>query len=64
MSTVSNQKLCRSRTNRNVGYYYRVTFPVYVNGTTYEFMLPTDFGLGGVSMLDGKIMKQETKDIW
>jgi len=63
MAQVSNKKLCGG-VNRNVGYYYKVSFPVGQNGTEYSFRLPTDFGLGGVSMLDGKIMKQESKDIW
>lgn len=63
MAQVSNQKLCGG-VNRNVGYYYKVSFPVGENGTQYNFRMPTDFGLGGVSILDGKIMKQESKDIW
>jgi hypothetical protein len=37
MTQVSNRKLCRTQQNKNVGFYYRVTFPVYENGTTYEF---------------------------
>jgi hypothetical protein len=63
MAKVSNRILCGG-VNRNVGYYYKVSFPVGENGTQYSFKLPTDFGLGGVSILDGKIMKQESKDIW
>lgn len=63
MSKVSNKQLCGG-VNRNVGYYYKVNFPVGEDKTKYAFKLPTDFGLGGLSILDGKIMKQESKDIW
>jgi hypothetical protein len=39
-------------------------FPVGKDGMEYSFRLPTDFGLGGISMLDGAEMKRETSDIW
>jgi hypothetical protein len=35
-----------------------------MNGTTYSFKTPTDFGHGGLTMMDGKIMKQHKKNIW
>jgi hypothetical protein len=63
MAAVSNKQLCGG-VNKNVGYYYKVSFPVGENGTEYSFKIPTDFGLGGLSLLDGKIMKQESKNIW
>lgn len=64
MNFVSNRKLCGGNQARNVGYYFRTTFPVGTNGLTYSFKTPTDFGHGGLVMLDGKIMKQESKGIW
>lgn len=63
MIEVSNQKLCGGYTE-NVGFYYRVTFPVGTGGLIYSFRNPVDFGNGGVSMLDGVIMKEEESDIW
>jgi hypothetical protein len=35
-----------------------------MNGTKYTFRTPVDFGYGGLSMIDGKIMKQQVKSIW
>jgi hypothetical protein len=63
MLQVSNKALCKG-VNRDVGYYYKITFPVCEDGTTYGFKVPTDFGRGGLSMMDGKIMKEHSKDIW
>ncbi len=56
MTQVSNQHICGTDNNKNIGYYYRITFPVAVDGTPYCFKLPTDFSNGGVVTLDGKIM--------
>jgi hypothetical protein len=64
MNAVSNRKLCGGNTARNIGYYFRTTFPVGTNGLKYTFKTPTDFGHGGLVMLDGKIMKQERNDVW
>jgi hypothetical protein len=63
MTQVSNQKLCKG-VNRNVGYYYRITFPCGTEGLTYSFKTPVDFGLGGVVYLDGKMIKKDLSDIW
>ncbi len=63
MLAVSNQALCGGG-NRNIGFYFRVTFPVGKDGDSYAFKTPTDFGLGGIAKLDGEIVKQETSDIW
>jgi len=63
MEKVSNKALCGG-TNRNVGYYYRVAFPVGTDKTTYSFKTPTDFGHGGVVFMDGKMVKQYKSDIW
>jgi hypothetical protein len=65
MLAVSNRRICKSRspTNRNIGSYYRTVFPVS-RRATYTFRVPTDFGHGGMSLIDGKIMKQAAQDIW
>jgi hypothetical protein len=63
MEEVNNRKLC-SGTKRYVGYYYGTIFPTYTEGTKYCFKVPSDFGKGGFSMLDGVIMKQETDSTW
>ena len=49
--------------NKNIGFMFKVTFPVCNDGTHYYFQTPTDFGKGGVSMMDGTVMKKHTKDI-
>jgi hypothetical protein len=63
MDKVSNKAICKG-VSSNAGYYYKITFPTGDDGTTYSFKLPNDFGLGGMSILDGKVMKTETKDMW
>jgi hypothetical protein len=64
MTQVSNRKLCGGNQGRNIGFYYRTTFPVGTNGLKYSFKMPSDFGHGGIVYLDGKIMKEYSKDIW
>jgi hypothetical protein len=67
MMWMSNQKTCNESepgSSEMVGYYFRTTFPVTENGTKYEFRLPTDFGLGGVSFFDGELMKYEGGSIY
>jgi hypothetical protein len=64
MMYVSNRRLCGGKINRNIGFYYKVTFTVGQDGDNYNFKIPNDFGLGGVSMLDGKTMKVYKKDMW
>ncbi len=63
MLAVSNQALCGGG-NRNIGFYFKVTFPVGNEGDSYAFKTPTDFGLGGISKMDGEVVMQETSDIW
>lgn len=63
MTKVSNQDICNG-VDKNIGYYYATTFPVAVEGTEYCFKLPTDFGNGGVVMMDGEIMKQAYESVW
>jgi hypothetical protein len=53
MLAVSNQALCGG-VDSNVGFYFRVVFPVGTENDTYAFHTPTDFGNGGFSMLDGE----------
>jgi hypothetical protein len=65
MNKVSNRKLCGAKAkNRNIGFYFGVMFPVASNGTKYCFHIPADLNYGGISMLDGKIMKQTKKDLY
>lgn len=63
VGAMSNRRLCGGKTNRNIGWWYKVTFSAN-EGDVYSFKLPVDFGFGGVSVLDGKFMKVERKDIW
>ncbi len=63
MTSVGNQALCGG-TNSDVGFYYKVTFPVGKEGLTYAFKTPTDFGHGGISYLDGVVKMSETEDVW
>jgi len=65
MNSVSNQAFCRRNAKaRNGGFYIRVTFANAYPDAKWSFRLPMDFGLGGVSMLDGKIIKKTHADIW
>ncbi len=52
MLAVGNQALCGGGA-RDVGFYFATNFPVAEDGTTYAFKTPTDFGRGGISILDG-----------
>jgi hypothetical protein len=63
MTAVSNQALCGGG-NQNVGFYFITVFPVGEDGSVYSFRTPTDFGLGGVTQLDGVIIKEDSSDIW
>ncbi len=55
MNTVSNQALCGSSQKNNIGFYYKIIFPVGMDKQNYEFKIPNDFGHGGIVFLDGKI---------
>jgi hypothetical protein len=63
MTAVSNQALCGG-TNSDVGFYFKVTFPVGAEGLVYAFKTPTDFGHGGISYMDGEVKMSETEDVW
>jgi hypothetical protein len=63
MTKLSNQAICKG-VNRNIGFYYRITFPVCANKLNWKFRVPTDFGLGGMVDVDFKTVKQDKKDIW
>jgi len=63
MTKVSNRAFCKGGSQYEIGFYYRVTFGVGDNKTMYSFRLPTDFTYGGVSYLDGVIVKQFKDDI-
>jgi hypothetical protein len=64
MLKVSNRRICGGRQNRNIGFYVATVFPVAQKGTKYCFHVPMDVNYGGLTMLDGKIMKQTKKDVW
>jgi len=63
LTKLSNKALCKG-VNKNIGFYYRVNFPVCADKLSWKFRVPTDFGLGGMALIDGKIMKQDKSDIW
>jgi hypothetical protein len=63
MLKVSNKALCKGVKN-NVGFYYRITFPVCNDGLNYKFKVPVDFGRGGISMMDGKVIRSTKTSIW
>jgi hypothetical protein len=56
LTKVSNKALCKG-SNKNIGFYYRITFPVCADSTSMKFRVPTDFGLGGMVLVDGKVVK-------
>jgi hypothetical protein len=55
LTKLSNKALCKG-VNRNIGFYYRITFPVCAR-MDFKFRIPTDFGLGGMALVDGKVIK-------
>ena len=60
---MSNQALCgKGASDSNIGYYYRIVFPVGEEAT-YSFKTPTDFGNGGFSVLDQEIKGLANSDI-
>jgi hypothetical protein len=64
LTSISNRRLCGGKTARNIGFWYKITFTVGKDGDKYEFRLPNDFGKGGVTILDGQIMKKFDRDMW
>ena len=54
---VSNKAWCGGSTDRNIVYYVNVTFSLAVGKHNYSFTLPSNFGFGGISMIDGVIKK-------
>jgi hypothetical protein len=64
MKSVSNRKLCGGSTNKNIGFWFKVTFTVYEDDEAYAWKVPTDFGFGGIAMMDGKIIRNFRNDIW
>jgi len=59
MNAVGNQAICESDVKNNVGFYYKIIFPVYGDKQKYEFRIPNDFGHGGIVFVDGKIQMEE-----
>lgn len=64
MLKVSNQQICKSKVKSNLGYYYRVVFPVADDATVYKFFTPTDFGRGGIVLVDGKKVRTVGATAW
>ncbi len=60
MNSISNQVLCPRGSDRDIAFHYRVDFSVKED-STYEFLLPIDFGRGGFTVVDGKV-EAETRD--
>jgi hypothetical protein len=46
MTTKTNKEMCQG-SNKNVGYYYKITFPV-CNASTYNFRLPNSYSYGSM----------------
>jgi hypothetical protein len=69
MDKLSNRAICSIATrgkgsSKNIGFYYRIIFPVCTDNLTWKFRVPTDFGLGGMVLVDGKVVRQNKGDIW
>jgi len=63
MNAVSNQRICRSRVNSNIGFYFKIKFSLAKPATMYVHN-PTDFGYGGVSAINGDVKAIANKDIY
>jgi len=63
MNAVSNQKICHSNRERDLGYYFKITFSID-HPVTFNMRVPTDFGNGGVSAIDGVAQRVTTKNIY
>jgi len=50
---VSNRHFCHTSTKTLIVFYVNVTFSVSVKSANYSFDLPSNFGLGGCSYMDG-----------
>ncbi len=62
-SSVSNQAICGG-VSSNIGFYFTVEFSTKDDDMTFDAHIPVDFGWGGIVVLDGKIIVEETGDIW
>jgi len=60
----SNQRLCVSGTNSNIGQKFTVTFSESVGGATWSFRINIDSGYGYIVYLDGVLLGQMTVDVW
>ena len=63
MIAVSNQVVCGGYST-NVGYYFRITFPLGLAATDFQFHTPTDFNMGGVIKVDGKVVVEQVTQEW
>jgi len=62
MNSVSNQRICGG-VARDIGFYFKVDFSVDARRLV-SFTIPTDFGFGGISVLDGEVQKNYGSDMW
>ena len=60
---ISNRYWCGGSTNNLIIFYVNVTFAVGVSAANYSFDLPSNFGLGGYSMMDGEAKVVEKANI-
>jgi len=56
MNQVSNQAICGG-SKRDIAFHFTVEFSVN-QAALYSFKVPTDFGFGGYSLMDGVVVKQ------
>ena len=56
MDELDNKDVCGGK-NGNVGYYYKVAFPVKWNNSRYSFNLSVDFSNGGILLGDGHLIE-------
>jgi len=57
-TSLSNSLICEGGVADNVGYYFKLTFPVFDANTVFEFDIPVNAGNGGLVMFDGAIVAQ------
>lgn len=57
-NNLSNKKLCEKASTKNVGYYYRASFPNVQDNVMWCFKFNSQFSNGGLVMVDGKVMKK------
>ncbi len=62
-TNINNQNLCEGGVSSNIGFSYTVEFSVR-DQMTLDAHIPVDFGWGGIVVMDGDVLVEETQDIW